>query len=585
MFKIKKLNLYNFEGDVYTYYFSCGVNYIRGGNSTGKTEFYKFMDYMLGSSENIFQNPWFKGTMKCATLEIDKDGIGYILHRTENINKNYIYYKDEEPTELLMLDIYKERLESIFTNDIEFLKELRAFTQEELTYRSFMMFNFLGEKRQGYIYNFLDKCSDIKYSVKLMPILNFIFNDNLKKIFDLQNELTKKQSQLKTEEKKYQKSEFLFQQINNNLQNLGINIVFNGRNKIEIKKEIENLKKLNNTKRATVYKTIDELSMMYNNISEQIKTNELFSDGMKKIKKENENRKYLIKKLEELIETKEEFSYLVEPIQDLVNDLDNSISFSQYKIKEKTIQSLKKQKKQLRLEIEKYDNQFKFQSIDKKIRYITLLDEYLEIDISNNEEIISELRRQIQGIKRKIKIFQNDDNSKMINDISQYITNLYKSARGISSIVDDDVLQKGFRIKYIKQGNILQPVVKNTNENDDDELMELNYFIGSMARQTLMQLCGYFGFFKVFLDKNKYPVVPAFFIDHISKPFDKTNSIAIGNVINEVYKTIKKEDLQIFIFDDEMPETMNLNPDSSIELSSEDKTGFNPFYVNNIIQK
>ena len=50
-------------------------------------------------------------------------------------------------------------------------------------------------------------------------------------------------------------------------------------------------------------------------------------------------------------------------------------------------------------------------------------------------------------------------------------------------------------------------------------------------------------------------------------------------------KTIKKEDLQIFIFDDEMPETMNLNPDSSIELSSEDKTGFNPFYVNNIIQK
>ena len=75
MFKIKKLNLYNFEGDVYTYYFSCGVNYIRGGNSTGKTEFYKFMDYMLGSSENIFQNPWFKGTMKCATLEIDKDGL------------------------------------------------------------------------------------------------------------------------------------------------------------------------------------------------------------------------------------------------------------------------------------------------------------------------------------------------------------------------------------------------------------------------------------------------------------------------------------------------------------------------------
>ena len=54
----------------------------------------------------------------------------------------------------------------------------------------------------------------------------------------------------------------------------------------ENKKIEENLKKLNNSKKATVYKSIDELSMMYSNISEQIKMNELFSDGMKKIKKE-----------------------------------------------------------------------------------------------------------------------------------------------------------------------------------------------------------------------------------------------------------------------------------------------------------
>ena len=70
----------------------------------------------------------------------------------------------------------------------------------------------------------------------------------------------------------------------------------------------------------------------------------------------------------------------------------------------------------------------------------------------------------------------------------------------------------------------------------------------------------------------------------ISKPFDKNNASAIGNVINEAYTTIKKEDLQIFIFDDEMYETMSLIPDKSIELSSNDKTGFNPFFINNQIK-
>ena len=254
------------------------------------------------------------------------------------------------------------------------------------------------------------------------------------------------------------------------------------------------------------------------------------------------------------------------PIKDLVNDLDTTISFSQYKLKEKTVESLKRQREQLKIEIKKYDNQFKFQSYDKKMKYITLLDEYLEIDVSDNEEIILELKKQIQAIKREIKMFQNDDNDSMIRGISQYITSLYKSASGISSIVNDDILQKGFRIQYIKQGNVLQPIVKNTNVKEDSDPKELNYFIGSMARQTLMQLCGYFGFFKIFLEIKKYPIVP-------------DNSIAIGDVINEFYKTVKKEDFQIFIFDDEIPKTIILNPDCYIELSSEDKTGFNPFFT------
>ena len=38
---------------------------------------------------------------------------------------------------------------------MELLKNIREFTEEELTFRTFTMFNFLGEKRQGAIHDFL----------------------------------------------------------------------------------------------------------------------------------------------------------------------------------------------------------------------------------------------------------------------------------------------------------------------------------------------------------------------------------------------------------------------------------------------
>lgn len=81
-------------------------------------------------------------------------GIGYNISRTRDPGQNYLYYSDEEETDAIDLREYKERLNSIFAQDVELLKDIRNFTEEELTYRSFTMFNFLGEKRQGAIYDF-----------------------------------------------------------------------------------------------------------------------------------------------------------------------------------------------------------------------------------------------------------------------------------------------------------------------------------------------------------------------------------------------------------------------------------------------
>ena len=58
----------------------------------------------------------------------------------------------------------------------------------------------------------------------------------------------------------------------------------------------------------------------------------------------------------------------------------------------------------------------------------------------------------------------------------------------------------------------------------------------------------------------------------------QSNSRAIGQVINKAYEEIGKENLQIFMFDDEEHTALALQPEHSENLVNDEKSGFNPFY-------
>ena len=120
--------------------------------------------------------------------------------------------------------------------------------------------------------------------------------------------------------------------------------------------------------------------------------------------------------------------------------------------------------------------------------------------------------------------------------------------------------------------------VNETDENGLKQKKEVNWYTGSLARHTLIQLCGYLGFLKILLSEERYPIIPILAIDHISKPFDKKNALAIGQIINKAYESIGKENLQIFMFDDEEYAVLALEPEHSEDLVNKVKTGFNPFY-------
>jgi hypothetical protein len=572
--------MYSFDNKEYTYHFTAGLNYFRGRNSSGKTEFYNFLDFMFGSSEDIRNKSWYRDTLKKATMEVQVGDITYILTRFDDPSRNYLYYAGEKEKEILDLREYKNRLNAIFARDTELLKRIRDFTDEELTYRTFTIFNFLGEKRQGIIHDFFDKCSNIKYSVKLAPILNFIFNSNLEKIYLLQKELEKLQDELRKAEMAYSRYDFICKQVNKNIEKLGSNVWFDGKNVEDIRKNIADIKNMEEPKKKGKDRNISELEVMYNNLSEQIKVYENSISDAKQFENENINRKKLLESLEHLIAENASFKYLVEPLKQLVNELDSTISFNQYTINDKTILELKKQRNMIKEAIKRNDSRFQCYIMEEKAKSIAIIEDYLSADIHDSSEELKKLKKEIREKKDQIKILQNSDDVVKTRELSKFITMLYKSAEGISSVVDNDILQEGFRIQYFKRGNILQPMVEvnETDENGLKQKKEVNWYTGSLARHTLIQLCGYLGFLKILLSEERYPIIPILAIDHISKPFDKKNALAIGQIINKAYESIGKENLQIFMFDDEEYAVLALEPEHSEDLVNKVKTGFNPFY-------
>ncbi|WP_439948923.1 hypothetical protein [Bacillus subtilis] len=580
MFKISSLTIFPLTGEEYTYSFSNGVNYFKGVNNSGKTEFYEFIDYMFGASNNLTKKPWYHKTFDKAAMVFELDGIGYRITRTRDPQINYFtYYKDlHDCNEAIVLSEYREKLNAIFTKgESRILRDIKNFTNENLTYRTFTMFNFLGEKRQGVTYNFLDKCSDIKYYSKLNSILNYIFNNNLEKIFELQSNLVELQKQVKKLEMTSARNLFISEQINSNLKKLDASRHYNGKNKDEILNFISQFKNLNEVTKKNKSKNIVDLEVNFNSIDEQIKVYENRMLDMNQIQTENENRKKLLKKLDDLLEENEVFGYLVSPLKNLLAELDNSISFSKYLINDKAIQDLKLKRELLKNEIKDDNNRFKIFSLDEKSKSIALVEEYLSADINSVDKELEVTKKTIREIKNELKILQNSDDHIKIKKISEYITDLYKSAASISDVVQEDVKQSGFKISYLKKGNVLQPVTKKVNEESKEELV--NYYVGSMARHTLIQLSGYLAFMVYMLLEKKYPLIPLIVIDHISKPFDNNNKSAIGQIISAAYEMIGKKNLQIIIFDDEEYKNLGLDVDHSEDLVIRNKTGFLPSYI------
>ena len=499
MFKICDLGFYsNKKNKEFHYKFNSGINYFIGKNNSGKTEFYTLLDYMLGASDNLkkmSEKECYKDVVDFFSMKIEYGGETITLKRSLSSDDNYIETDNEDYGERLSLDMYQKRLNSFFTKNESSLRDLREFTGEDTSYRAFTMFNFLSEDKQGYTENFLSKCSETRYWLKQDAILNYLFNKNLAELRNKEAELKDLTRQLSEKQTEQHKNQFILDKINSNLQKLSLNIQYTGFNAEKIKKTISDLKMMDDKPKAAKEKNISDLEVKYNSIQEQIKQYNNEIKDVKEINKDNTYRIELIENLIQLTKDHPELEYLVDPSVKILEDLNNTVSFGSYITKDETVKKLNKELIKVKEEIKKNDSKFQVYSLDEKKKSIAVIEEYLESGYKfiNNEEI-TELQSKIRQLKDEIKELKNDDSNNEIEQFSNDITSIYLSGKESSNFISTDSQKSGFVIRYIKKGNVLQPKETKTILKDGKEIdVEMNYYVGSMARHTVMQLCGYLG--------------------------------------------------------------------------------------------
>jgi hypothetical protein len=580
LFKLISLTLYGCNAeDPFTYTFSEGINFFKGKNDSGKTEFYVFLDYMFGASVNMDTKEWFHDSLESAELHFVVDEREYVVTRyIKDNNKNYFRYSDEEATESIRQDDLKEKLSSVFTNNYEALKELRKFVEEDISYRTFTVFSFLGEGRQGTLNDFFDKCSRIEYAIKMPALLNYVFNKNIARIDELKKEEERIKTLLDSLEKRAAQNDEIRARVNQQLKVLNISTVFTGENAETILHEISTLQStLERAEKSAKNVAVTELEAIYTSLDEQIKRQAQFELDHKRFVADDERTKQLVEALKRVVDEKEEYHYLVDPIISLTSDLEKSISFNKYLIQDNSVKELKKQREGIKKQLLDKKAKYTIYSVSDKTRAVTLIKEYLNhYDSGFDGTKISKLRTELKQVREEIRILQNGNDKDKLNKLSDAITQLYKTSVGVSELSEYDFKKDGFRINYLKSGNTIQPQIIDKEAEKEDQVR--NYYTGSMARHTLMQLCGYLGFLQMLIKDAKYPLIPMLVIDHISKPFDEKNVKAIGAVLEGIYKYVDKSELQIILFDDKSADRLGLTPDEFTDLLGEGKSGFNPYY-------
>lgn len=570
-FAIDRLILFDFKGNTFSYEFEPGLNYIKGRNDSGKTQFFEFIDFMLGKrSEDIGARRWYKDTLQSASLELHSGNNCCILTRSLD-NRVFRCLRNGVALPVESLADYCEAIDSFFCESFDKRRILNAFMEQNITYRTFTLFSFLAEGYVGEIQPLFSKLNETRYRVKERPLFDYLFNNNIDEINRIQEEISFLTASLDNMRKKCENNEFIAEQIDNRLAQLGIRTRFKGNNREEIERLLSCELEPNDLVNQTGSTTLADLEYSAAQLKEQISLMQVAASEKMKLAKADAKRIRMLEEVNSIASSLPEYEELLESTKVILEELKGASSIKSSQIYLDLIPRKERQLKEITREISTTRSQVDPMSTrqDEVTRNVIL--DYLErYDESLNRSEIDRISQRLSDLKAALKEKRLSIDNQKISWISSRITSLYVSAAPVADFSKRDASFAGFAIQYVKESNSLQATIANAKETEI-------YYTGSRARHALMQLAAYCAFAEFLLDQD-VPFPPLLVFDHISSPFDPQNRRSIGALFKTFFQIVDPESIQVFLFDNVDPGALSISCQRIIDLNEGDQTGFNPFY-------
>lgn len=511
MFRIRSITLH--KGVAKKVYQFTDTSYIYGHNSVGKTALMKVIDYALGSSEQLSH----AGLDNIESIE------AYLVNEKNELwvkrdISGECYYKRTEASKYAFIsrESYKGYISELITDtpDDKAVKVYQKVFEENPTYRSFTLFNFVDQIGQGDLGAIFTRGKDIRHIIRIRKIMDFFFNyDNIEKLYEKRMDLDGIESELKKYNNDISQYTNSVGKVNNLFTLLGLPYSTDMHENYRAFERFKNdfYRKTTRPNDDLVY-----LSKVSHSLAEDLKLYTYLKNQSRVSDKRKARTERLLSTLYSIISENDEYGEDIKTITRAIEEIKQDqliLSLADY---DASIEKIKEQKKSIDSRIAHLRGQAAELDYDKTLKLCALLEDHFRtinsmIDINRE----SQLNEQARKLKKEIKELENSYSQRDINDFNDRLTQMYldSSVTGVPYL-NDDRNEEQFSLAFDPFSQVL---VAKHKEGENI----VSYTPGSMARHNHLQLLVYLCMLE-YLHKNfaDFIYLPILIIDSADQSMD-----------------------------------------------------------------
>lgn len=522
MFKLKSIRFNNAD-DYQAYTFSDHA-FVLGPNTVGKTALTKAIDFVLGSSSerltyqgldnidsieahltNDLTNLWIKRT---ATNE-------YYYHRTENSAYTEIGVETYKNNICFML---------LENPNSRFMDVYYKVFNENPTFRSFSFINYIDEKGLGDLSDVFTRAKDLKHQIRVRNIMDFFFNyENIEQIYEkeiLLDKCKKDLDELSADYQEYQRSMQQLKKLFDELQ-----LIYTGDYKKDHTTYLEFCTSFTR-KAKSQSKDLVYLSKASFSLAEEIKLYSFMNSQSKNMIKRKDRIQRLLAILNSIVKEEPDYEQYTSIISQTIGEISREnviLSLTDYP---KTIKAIRSEKEKIDEQVRSIKGLASGISYEDAIKKIGVLEHVFTVLNKDIDALkIQSLQKEKTQLKKEIKKLKSSFNKKRIDEFNINLTKLYLESGLNVKHLNEDKKVPGFALDFDPFKLCLFASSKI------GDIVE-RFMPGSMARQTHLQILVYLSLFD-YLQKYfaGFIYMPLLIIDSANQPMGIES-------FREVYPTI-----------------------------------------------